>query len=563
MSSRINKLSVVLSPLYLSVSFVVSLVVAISSSVDPGGNVRWLVSLAKAVLLFPMLMCVFYVFNIIQTRETVQSDKHPMTNRKSEDAELHGEYFSKRVLKRALIIMACWIPYAVLLYPGVVTFDTSFQLCQFFGNEMPGIFPVPEGYAFTDHHPIMVTLLFGCIVSIGKLLGSFNVGFFLVCLFIAGLTAVAMSMAVTTLERYGLRRCYTLFLMFFFAVFPLFPFMVMTPSKDSLSAPLFLMFALFVIEIVISRGQRLNNRRFLLALLLLVIALPLSKKTGVYIVLLVCAVLACAVESNKLKILFAGASSFVVCSLLIPSMLFPALNVAKGSKIEMFGPLYQQTARYVALYGDEIGESDRASIDAVLGYETLGSRYNFTIVDTVIHAYDDVNLNPSMSELLDYLKTYLSLGLKHPAAYIESFVSLEKGWFDVNERMMFAEGDGLQLDPPNGEPSIERSPVGQKLAGHIREIATWVANIPGLNLLFLPALYTIIVPAACLLLLRKKKMYSILLPLGASILFLLLSPVSLCSSNIEAMRYLLPFVYIVPVYICVALCADQLKRGVL
>lgn len=535
-----------------AVSAILAFMISVSSSVDANGGVHWLWGLARAIPLGVIFVILFSfiggcVARKASTTPTGLFHVGPDGNSGS------FSYLNSKVFHRAVILLISWLPYAAFLYPGVVTFDTSFQLCQFFGNDMPGIFPVPSGFAFTDHHPIMVTLLFGSIVKIGSIFGSYNAGFFLLCLVIASFTAFSISITVTALERYGIKVALSRILIAFFALFPVVPFMVMTPSKDSLFSPLFLLFALFVTEIVLTNGDRLKDRRFAAMLIVAATLIPLSKKTGVYIILVSCMVLSLLLKHGRLKVLMVGAASFAVCSILVPSFLFPALNVAPGSKVEMLGPLYQQTARLVSEHGDEIGDDDRKAIDDVLGFDTLADRYVFTIVDTVIHAYDDVNIEPSGTELLSYLKTYATLGLEHPMSYVDAFVSVEKGWFDPAERMLFTEGDGLQLSPPNGEPDISRSALRQRISAVPRLVVTGLQKIPGVDILFTPLTYTALIPGICLLFIKGSKKMPLLIPLIASLAFLLLSPVSLCSQNIEAMRYLLPFIYMSPVYLAVSL----------
>lgn len=558
-SSRITRTFQYLTPFVFVVSILVSIIVALASSVDPNGEVVVLASIVKTLALLPVNILLFGGCECLRSRylsgTRIEISKYC-------DKIANGAvvpYFNRRVFVYMAFLLLCWIPYAIMLYPGVVTFDTSFQLCQFFGNEMPGIFPVPDGFAFTDHHPIMVTLLFGSIVSLGKALASYNVGFFLVCLFVAMLTAMAMGVSVRRLEAYGLPRRFALVLLGFFAFFPLFPFMVMTPSKDSLSVPLYLLFTLCVFEIVATHGRRLDDRRFFAILLTVSVLLPLAKKTGVYVLALVLFALFILFNRNRSRLMLTGVVSLAFCLVLVPKVVFPALDVAKGSSVEMLGPLYQQTARYVSEHKDEIDPKNRDAIDKVLGFDSLDDRYNFSIVDTVIHAYDEMNLNPSLNDLLDYLGSYVSLGLRHPGTYLESFIVLEKGWFDTNESMLFAEGDGLQLAPPNGQPDIRRSDIGQKIAAYPRSLMSWLSEVPGIDIFFLPALYTLLLPCACMVLLKGSGSNVILIPTFVSLLFLLLSPVSLVSSNIEALRYLLPFVYTSPLLLAMALLLASLK----
>lgn len=49
------------------------------------------------------------------------------------------------------MICVCWLPYAIIFFPGTYWFDTSWQLTQFFDPNTP----------ITDHHPFALTYVLG------------------------------------------------------------------------------------------------------------------------------------------------------------------------------------------------------------------------------------------------------------------------------------------------------------------------------------------------------------------------------------------------------------------
>lgn len=528
----------------LALCLLLALCLGLGSSVDEDGSIGgWLEIVIRAIVLWIPLSVVCWFM----------SERLSLSGRFS--VKLAEGRSCKLVAKRAIVLIACWLPYMVLLYPGVLSFDTSFELCQYFGNEMPGIFPMPEGFAFTDHHPITVTLVFGFIVSIGQYLGSASSGLFLLCLLQAVATALSFSYAVATLERAGLSKAGVNALLLFFALFPVFPFVVMTPTKDSLFSWVFLVFFTLLFQVVVSRGDGVKDPKVFALLLFSAVLLSLTKKTGVYILLLSGVVLAVIYRKQWKRFVALSLSGVFVASVVVPVALFPLLNVAPGSKIEVLAPLYQQTARYVVEYPDDVSEEERVAVDAVLGFEGLSERYNYKIVDTVHHAWEYVNQWPSTSEVASYIKTYLAQGVRHPDAYVQAFVSLESGWFDVSERFIFAEGDGMLCDPPNGIPEIDRNAFFEKTSSLASSLAQWIQSLPGLDLLFLPSLYAVIIPFLCCVALatKRKSLLPVVSPIIVSFFFLLLSPVSTVSTNMEAMRYVLPFLYSSPILFAMTL----------
>lgn len=516
------------------------------------GNVYLDVLLVVRALVFFILLSVLYAL-VLKGWGSVQSapltDEHTLSARK--------------VLKTAGIILLCWLPYMLCLYPGVLSFDTSFQLSQFFGSNMPGIFPMPDDASYTDHHPLFVTLFFGCIVWVGNLVGSANLGCFLLCCFQAIMTALSFSLACHYLRYHGLSKRLFQILLIFFALFPVFPFAVMTPTKDTLFSWIFIGYFVLIIELVITKGKFLESKKGLITFCLVVLLLMLTKKTGIYILLVTSVILMVVYRKVWWRILVSAFAPALVCMLLVPMLVFPLLNVASGSKIEMLAPLFQQTARYVLDHPDDVTDEEREAIDAILGYDNLGDRYNFTIVDAVHHSWDDVNIWPTNQEIIAYVKTYLAQGLRHPFAYVEAAVSLEAGWFDINQKFIYPVGSGMLVEPTNGTPDIYRPTFFEYPAILVSGFSSWIQSIPGLNMFFVPALYAVVIPAlATLLLLRKKKsLIWVAVPLAVSFLFLLLSPVSTVSTNMEALRYVLPFVYASPLFLGLAFCKNLNEPG--
>ena len=65
------------------------------------------------------------------------------------------------------IIFLSWIPCALAFYPGLYSYDMSWQWAQFASGD------------FTTHHPLVHTLLCGGIIELGKVLGgSYERGLF-------------------------------------------------------------------------------------------------------------------------------------------------------------------------------------------------------------------------------------------------------------------------------------------------------------------------------------------------------------------------------------------------
>lgn len=67
----------------------------------------------------------------------------------------------------------------------------------------------------------------------------------------------------------------------------------------------------------------------------------------------------------------------------INHIIFPYLKITPGSTKEMLSVPFQQTARYIKEYSDEVTEKEKEVIDRVLNYDTLSERYDTDRSDKV------------------------------------------------------------------------------------------------------------------------------------------------------------------------------------
>ena len=65
------------------------------------------------------------------------------------------------------------------------------------------------------------------------------------------------------------------------------------------------------------------------------------------------------------------------------SILLPVWGITPGSKGEMLSIPFQQTARYVKEYPEDIMEQERLAIDNLLQYDKLAEAYNPSLSDPV------------------------------------------------------------------------------------------------------------------------------------------------------------------------------------
>ena len=334
-----------------------------------------------------------------------------------------GLRFTRRsVLVTAAIIIACWIPAIIMLFPGTTTtYDTINQIYQFF-SDAPNWYSATSTVvdaSFIDHHPWFDTLIFGGFIWIGRSLGSDAAGLFAYCLIQTLLTALVMSAAVCYLERLKVPPAIRIALLAFVILFPVFPISAMTMQKDSLFSIVFVVYVLMYFELFRTRGAAFKSRRFLIWFAIDIALCILTKKTGVYIVGLSTLVLIIAVKGVRLRSLLTMAAPAAVCMALLPAIVFPALDIMPGGSQEVWGILYQQSVTVLKEAPKSVTDEQRAAIDKIIDVEAAVAAYNPTKTDNVKR---QVREDVSTKDKQAYLAVWLDQGLKHPAMYVKSIL---------------------------------------------------------------------------------------------------------------------------------------------
>ena len=364
----------------------------------------------------------------------------------------------------ALVLAVCWLPYFIVYFPGSLPYDAVRSLNQFVA-----------GAPLENHHPVLINMLYAILYRTGTAVGFVlgqdlasplspdNLGLFAIVSFQTVVCVFAFSGVVRFVDRSHAPATFAWVALGFFALFPAWGIFAQNAFKDTLFNGVFSLFVLVCGWVLLpaarpavfarrdvrhgrAAGVQLSGKtdvvtrqseRSLWALLFLVgILVCLTRNNGVYLVaptlLLVCVFArgkqAVAVLAGVL-VLYVGVISF----------LWPAIGVdMKGNSKEMLSIPFQQTARYVATYPDDVTDEERAAIDAVLPYDQLAELYMPDLSDPVKESF---KLNNSKIEgsteyaeehpdaLRDYFAAWFSMGLRHPGCYIQATIANTYAYF--------------------------------------------------------------------------------------------------------------------------------------
>lgn len=199
----------------------------------------------------------------------------------------------------------------------------------------------------------------------------------------------------------------------------------------------------------------MKNNKFILAMILEIFLMSASKNQGVYVAAAM--FLFCIIYFSKYR------ARIAVC-MVVPIILFQfgycgaffkVAKIAGVGKQEALSVCFQQTARYVKYHGDEVTQEEEEAIKKVLNYKDIGNLYDPNLSDPVKKTF---KTESTSEDLKNYFKVWLSMGLKHPGEYIQSFIANTYQYY----YMEFRNKRGLYLKPEIMDFYIRKRPWVQK-----------------------------------------------------------------------------------------------------
>lgn len=343
------------------------------------------------------------------------------------------KWSAKSILGFALVMLALWLPWYVANFPGGAYFDTYYQIYETYPESHPISIiqwnPVQDDSRtdawLVDHHPVAVTLLYGAFAQISDALtGSWMLGVATYCALQGIAHVLVFTGSLARLRHLGAPPIFCLLAYIYFCIMPFVPVWAMCMVKDSLFSLLLVPYFVQLAECVKTQGNALNRASFAILFVLLGLALCLTRKNGIFVVVATCLMGLVLFRKHKPAII-GFASQALACAIamviVLPMLVFPAANILPGGSQEVLGPLFQQTGRYLTDYPDDISQEEEDAISAVLDWEHVAQDYEFDFEDAIKFRF---NVNATDEQILDYLSAYARMGLRHPDSYFGAWASL-------------------------------------------------------------------------------------------------------------------------------------------
>ena len=464
--------------------------------------------------------------------------KHPVTLKVSPFWDRWMGDNRRSFILSFLLLMAIYTLFFLFYYPGVVTQDSSLQIAEAIGI-----------YRLSDVMPYVHTLIMSLLIKMGMGIFGTRVGgiaFYTVVQMI--LIALSVSYVLHCMARRGIRPCFRILTLAFFALHPVIGAYAVSVWKDIWLSYFIMIYALLLTEIAVNADAFFLRKGRLILLTVVSLGVLFCKNTGMIVFLGTLPFLFVCGKRYWKKIAAVAAVCLVAVGI-SRTVVMPAFGIGKGRVGEPLSAPLQQIARTCAVAGNTLTEEQKAVISEILPLDELPELYDPQLSDAVKGELNDQVFSQSPGR---YLKCWAEIGITHPRIYLESLLANSYGyWYPEMTYTQLSEDSYFTSRLTDGtwgivDPDIESygfrgaSPSQRHYLVYLFET---VRLLPGVRVLLSVAFYFW---GALLLALIAglKKRYRLLLPLMISLLVFvtcILSPV------VAECRYAFPALLILPV----------------
>ena len=320
-----------------------------------------------------------------------------------------------------LIIMLCWMPYFIVNFPGVLSYDSINQITQ-----------IEASAPLNDHHPVIHTVVIGFFYSIGKkIFFSANAGVALYSMAQMAIMALVFSRLIMLLHESGLKNIYSRFVLFYFAALPLHAVYAVTMWKDILFSGFTLWFSISVYEIFVLKRQ---SRGIWVQFVASGSLMALFRSNGIIIFILCMPFFLYVLRKSVRK---AGIIIIPLCIfMIVKGPVYHCFQVEHTDDIvESLSIPIQHIARVVVNDADGLSQEERTLIENIAPLEDIKNTYNCRFADPMKNLIWGYGTSAEIeSHKWEYFKLWLVLGIKHPVQYVLAEIDATVGYWYPDEQ---------------------------------------------------------------------------------------------------------------------------------
>lgn len=391
-----------------------------------GGFFKWLMLLLIGVVVWGFIF--FYVLKAL----FIMFDNILLYSKKRYIADEIKDYnTSKTIIVILVITVGIRFLYWLNWFPALLSKDTYLQIQQALGN-----------LAYSNHNPWLHTMVIKLCMGVGRLIFGSNQAAVAVTAFVSLIVSGIIIVLILRYYNNTTPSKVWWFAAIIFAADPIHCIYSITIWKDVMFA-----YALtaFCFLLMVMDDHIKQNGRVKLQLWFLYVAVSFifcfSRTNGLYAWIFTLPFLLWHYRKNIKPWII----STFVCLLLIAGYkgwMLPHFQVAEPDMVESLSVPLQQVAFTIRSDGN-FSENDITVINNIVDMESMGKRYDAHISDPVKNLIRDYGNQEYITQnKIEFIKMYISVGLKNPMEYIVAFLNQSKGYWHqkMSNYIYFSEG---------------------------------------------------------------------------------------------------------------------------
>lgn len=323
------------------------------------------------------------------------------------------------------VLLLGWLPVWLAYFPGITSYDSASHIGQCVTNQ------------YSTLHPLAYTLLMKlCFEAAGALQGGSTLAIALLCWIQMLLMAFAMARGLVQLRKWGGALFPALLTLLFFALFPVFPILAISTTKD---VPYAAFAFLAMVEILGLFQNSLGSPqpcKKQVPLVLWLCLMGLFRYNGLLTIALFALILGIACLYQRLPC-FRGARKLPRRILLL---FFLALGLSYGineglNAATSAAPSFVTRRDMASLPSQQLVRAALEMDPKSEEYQEVAQWYSgekmLALHRPYLADYSKMFINVDHGTgWRGFMETWLSVGLRHPKAYFEAFLDLNRGlWF--------------------------------------------------------------------------------------------------------------------------------------
>lgn len=452
----------------------------------------------------------------------------------------------------AVLLFSLWGIWYILMWPGVVTYDSYNQIAQAMG-----------WVALADNNPMFHTMLMACVIRpiyfLTKSMDFAIAGWILFSLLVYLLIVLYSIKTITTLIS---NKLVMIFVVLFYGVNPLVGFYNVVMWKDIWIANFTILFTVSSINYLY---RKRNDLQTIVVSIIATMGVLYFKGTGIIIV--GCSLLVFLLWYRKKAIRFA--LILFACIVVYRSSIVIAtqcFDVQKHNSADALTIVWQPFARIIKEHKTELPEETLNELKEFIDVDSVENLYDSKIVDAVRN--NCIHCDLFKKNIGRYMRLYMELALEYPMTYLDAVLTSSYGyWYPkvyypcfssasyYNTVKTYAENWNICFDPNYTTYDFNKNIRAMDNRQRIVECLEQIRHIPGLNVfLTIGSYFEMYILCFTFCLKRNKEV----IPFFAIPLCVFVS--CMMSPVYAEMRYAYPAIICFPLMIAITITPKRIEK---